>query len=598
MATFTNFTLNGIPFDTVREPDWKLEVQFGLNNSPSIAISNVSFVNTEKSNTSDKVRLAHDTLPTEGGRLGFQVTDGLLSYDFQFILDYNSYKKLAPNETSCDIYLDKSIDSLLDLQGEDITMELLKYKGLLGEPNYVNHPYTISNRKTILEKLAIATNGFILIKSAIDEIFKIINIASDITSGGIVQALINLGQTVISLVVLIERIKNLVIETVNSFNPQIRYHSAIELKEFLRKAAEYLGYEIEFGVWDENFILIPSKNDEIGYTEPITTFFQPGILKPTDYGYNLKESFDLAKRLVNARLAVIDNTIHCRPVIDPFWETIGSYVMPNILVEQSIFIDNGYSEFNRNELKSSTIFKYETDDSDYYTIQQAASDTNGDRFSIEINTPISTINERLVNIRGIDINTIPYSLVVRKNVLDDIIEALSNLSGEFSTFIDMVKSKWGDVEGIISETFPMVDELGFEFDRDGALKCENHFFSRPKISILETTESGRIRIPENFNDIIGAKALKLKYFSYDSLIEGVRDPLNPLNTAGKEVFKGVRIPFNIENANQVLNNSYFSTSDGKRGKFTRLVWDVKGDSADVDFWIQTPWLKNVQREIS
>ena len=597
MASIGNFTLNGVPFDTVREAKgWSINAQFGLNPQPSINLENLSITNTEKSNTKDKFMTFHDDLPTEGCRVGFDVSDGLITFPFTFIADYNSLIETAVNEITCNFKLDKSIDSLLDLQGEDITMSLLKYKGYLNSSHYVAHPYIIQNRKTVLEKLSLATNSVLIIKSMIDEMFKLINIAADITSGGVVQALINLGQSIAGLVLLSNQIADLITKIRESFFPPILYHSAIKLKTFIQRSCDYLGYSVEFGTWTEDIVLIPSKYDEVGYLTPEVVFFQDGILKVSDFGHNLKESFALAKQLANINLGIIDNTLHCRPLNDPFWESISSYVMPSVLIETSVLANNGTKRKNREDLYVADILEYSTDDSDYWTIQANVNDSNGDRYCTALTSPILVVNQRDVNLRGIKRETIPYALAVRKGVVNDLLDSLNQLNADFYNYVTNITEVFGGVESILDETLPSLPTIeAFIETRNGALKVENHFFSTPKISILEPNALGELRIPENFNDLIGAKALFKKYFNYNSLVPGVRNPLDFSDTNGKEIFENVRIRFNIKEFEQLLNNSYFYTEDGKKGKFTAINWDVDKDSAVCDFWVKTPWLKNVEQ---
>jgi len=599
MAVIGNFTLNGIPFDTVREvKNWTINAQFGLNSQPSINLADMSFTNTNKSLTSDMVRQAHNIFPTEGANLGFEVSDGTSTFPFSFILDYNTYREVAPNETYCSVKLDKSIDSLLDLQGEDITMRLLQFKGLIGSSQYVAHPYVIENRKTLLEKLAIAAQTAFVFKTLADEVFKIINIAADLTSLGAIQAAINLAQTIAALVIQTNRLINLIEQLRESFFPPMRYHSAIELKTFLNVAAAYLGYSIEYGTWSENVVLIPSKNDEEGSVTPAVVFFEDGILKPSDFGYNLKDAFQLTKLLANTRLAIIGDVIHCRPVGDPFWNTSSAFVMPSTLIESSVFVDNGGKRYNREDLKAGVIKEYLTDDSDYWTIQQAANDSNGDRMVTDITTPITVVNERNVNINGIDIIPTPYALVVRKSSISDLVDSLSELSEGVAIFIEAIENAFGSVEDVV-DSIPELSSLSaYLLTRDGALKCENSFFSTPKLSILETNTQGQSRIPENFNELIGMKALYRKYFNYDSLVPFVRNPLDGEDTGGKEVFENVKIKFNISQLILLLNNSYFSTQDGKKGQFTRIDWNVDGDYCICDYWTQNNWIKNIQQTIS
>lgn len=598
MATIISQKLNGIPIYGFRNSDqFELNAQFGINAQASLNITSWEFSNNERSLNSDILRTAHNTLPTEGAIFEIEVSDGVISFPFRFICDYKTeYKLVSENTTRVALKLDKSIQSLIDLNGADITMSYLEYLGELTSVDYVNHPYVVENRKTILERIQlVASLGFVL-KATFDEVFKIIAIASDLPTLGGLTALVNLGLQIANIVQLSLQISNLIKQINENFFPPIRYHSAIELKTFITKACEYLGYTVEYGTWLENPVLIPSKNDEIGNKEPNTTDTQSGILKVDDYGHSLDESFEIAKQMANVDLAIIGDVVHCRPKSDPFWLDTSGYVMPDVLVENDPLYSGGETRFNREELKAATTIEYITDDSDYWTIQKLADDSNGDRISTTLVVPETIVNKKNVNIGGFDTVTIPYALAVRKSTINDLVEYFTNVINSFEKFAERIEERWGSVEDILESAVPDVGEtFSFNFKRDGALKVENHFFSTPKISILESTNRG-LRIPENFNSKIGAKAIYNKYYKWNSLVSGVRNPDNPEYTNGKLIYEGVRIPFNLTNFNTILDKGYFLTSDGKKGKFIKANWNVNGDFLNCDYWIQNNWCSNIKEE--
>ena len=126
---------------------------------------------------------------------------------------------------------------------------------------------------------------------------------------------------------------------------------------------------------------------------------------------------------------------------------------------------------------------------------------------------------------------------------------------------------------------------------------ENDFFSKPKLSLLSENGLGELRIPSNFNDIIGAKAIEQNWYNYDSFVDGVRNPSDPSDTNGKEIFRGVKINFTLPDIQTVLNMGYFTTESGKRGRFMSNAWDISGDFAICDYWVQNNWLKNIKEDI-
>lgn len=599
MATIISQKLNGIPIHGfVNSDKFELNAVFGITAQAALNIASWDFVNNQKSLNSDIVRNAHDTLPTEGAIFELEVSDGIISFTFRFICDYKTeYTLVSDVKTRVALKLDKSIQSLIDLSGADITMSYLEVLGVLSSSDYLNHPYIVENRKTLLEKMQILVSFAFVVKSTFDEIYKLVGIATDITTIiGAPTAIFNLGLTVVNLIQLSIQIVNLIKQINESFFPPIRYHSAIELKTFITKACEYLEYTVDYGTWTDSPVLIPSKNDEIGNKEANTTDTQSGILKVDDFGHSLDESFELAKMKANVDIAIIGDVVHCRPKSDPFWLTASGYIMLDVLIEDSVLYSGGTKRFNREDLKAATTIEYITDNSDYWTIQKLANDNNGDRLSTTLVIPETVLNKRNVNIGGIDTITIPYALAVRKSTVSDLAETFLEIIDSFEKFSIEIRSTWEAMESILDSSPEEFEILpSFNLKRDGALKVENHFFSTPKMSILENV-NGLLRIPEDFNSKIGAKAIYNTYYKWNSLVSGVRNPDDPEDTNGKLIFEGVRIPFNLTNFNTILNHGYFTTASGKRGKFIKANWNVNGDYLITDFWIQENWCTNIKEE--
>lgn len=601
-STVINHKFNGQPFDAISDiKGATISAVFGLSTQPVLNLDLLTVHNTDKYLTSDLLRQAQIDNPVEGGIYSFEITDGTISQEFDFLLDYTRFKILSDVTTQVGLVKDGSLDSLIDYSGADITMSLLDFNGTLLPTDYANVPYVVHNRKTILERLQLLYQFFVIFKSGLDEIFKFVNIAADIVSGVIAAplALANLTTTIASLVLIIQKISDLVGQIHESFWPPTLYHSGIKLKKFLTRGCEFLGYDVEFGTeWEEidEITLCPSKNDEIGTLIPLPLAFTPGILKPQDFGHNLKDAFELARKLGNVDVGIIGNTVHIRPRKDPFWILNSSFILPPVLIEDTIFTKNGTQRFNYEELHAAITTEYVTDDSDYWTIQaQAEAGTSGDRISVTTVTPISVGVQRRVKVGTVKTNTIPYALCVRKDTFDDLIDFFLDMSDSFDAFKVAVESQYDSVGDFLTETFPVLAVLdSFTYNRDGAMKVENHFFSTPKIVLLEDNFKGEPRIPEDFNDKIGAKALYDKYFAYDSLVQGVRDPANLDDTNAKRIYEGVTIDFTLKNFIEVINNSYFSSTELGVGKIIKLDWHIDEDKADIDFWVYENWLKNVE----
>ena len=115
---------------------------------------------------------------------------------------------------------------------------------------------------------------------------------------------------------------------------------------------------------------------------------------------------------------------------------------------------------------------------------------------------------------------------------------------------------------------------------------------------MEIDSLGRARIPEDFNESIGARALYEKYFTWDSLVPGVRNPDDINDTNGKLIYENVEFGFNISDFYNVLDKGYFTTESGEIGRFTSLKWNIDKDRATASYWIQNNWAINTKETIS
>lgn len=602
----STYRINGgvtVPFRNAQKLE--IEALFGVNGSASASVSDVEFADSTRAQNNTLLRQLQLQKPLEGVPVDIGIVDGADSITLDFFTDWNSLKFLAENQLSTGLVKYNSVIGF-EQRSKAITFALLEFENILGPLEYQNMPYIIQNRKTVLERVQLVAQGFIVLKSAADEVHKIINIASDITTLGVVQATINLAVSIAALVLLIARLVALFKLIQESFFPPILYHSGIKPKVFIQKAVEYMGYDgVNFGTLQYNMdreTWCPSKNDEQGipvdFVNPIS-----GALKPNDKGYNLFDMMDVLDKKYRMRKAIIDNVIHFRPKSDPFWVNSPSLTMPNVLIEQA-FTGNGTQRYNYDDLYTSSIVQYATDDSDKWTLQDLADENDPTSkqkiIAGSIVTPnVITDNKRVISKQGRTFD-LPQTLCTRKDVLDDLLDIFIGTSQALDDLKQMVTDRFDEFAADLGTLVPGLESFIVSAGgRTGAMKIENHFFSTMKCAFLEDTDIGfgvtSPRIPEDFAEHIGAKALVENWHSYDSLVPGVRNPSDVNDTNAKLISEEVRIHFNLKKFNVLLNNPYFSIPGGGVGEFTRLKWNVEGDYAVADFWVPFNWLTNVQQ---
>lgn len=598
MGTIAEFKING---QTKLPPiEWQeLEVSATFDNDSVQANINFSTLNfVDQSNEIIKDWFINNVGATEGIPFEISVNDtdanGQTIYvPFTGYLDWSTYKVKASNRSEMSLVKTDSLNGLFE-RSKGITMLLLEMKGVMPKSDGVNIPYVIANRNTKLENIMLVYNTFITFKTIVDETFKLIVLLAQLPTGGNPIAVFNIVTTVANLVLLINKLLEMLTELQDVFLPPIRLHRGIKLKTFLERGCQYMGYTLDtgsFGAILDGVNLCPHKTDEIGVTTGLfggnTSNINnniSGILKPNDFGYVLSEAFELCNRMFYTKIAVSGSVVTLKPFNDPSWTNTPSYTMPDIKVEDDPFHSNGVQTFNVDELMGRTLISYQFDDSDKWSISNV-----NNSISETIVTPITVINQKNVTVKGLDDVNIPYVLAIRTAEPTEIIEKFVTLVNFVNDQVQVISDVFATVAGAFGQTLDPFNSFAIDLTaRENTIKIENHFFSSPKIVWLENGQ-----VPANFIDKIGAIALYNNYHSYKSFVSGIKNPNNINETNQKKVFRDVEIPFGASSFSQIINNSFFNDVNGNLGKFTSISWNIDKDTAVVSYYVFENYINNL-----
>lgn len=554
-----------------------------------------------------KVRELHTANPLECP-LFTPKTDGYgIIADSKYAIDFSTMRFLSAVELEAQVFRLAGAPNF-EKSAAGLSMQLLKDVGALVSTDFRNVPYVNENRKRALEQSVFALQAIQIQKSIFDEVFKLVNIAGDILSGAAVvtipaavMAVVNLLTTLVNLALLIKKFIELIIENRELLLPPVRLHRGISLYQYLQKGTSYLGLSLQMGdaLTDicKRITLTPSKSDEVGMKMTIPDSFLDfalntvsnpgdGLLRPSDFGYTLGEAIDLVKTKFNAKSAIKDGVYHLRWKGDPFWLNAPAYTIPNVLTEQAMDNDNGWTEYNYSDIISRYLISYAKDESDYHTL----TDTNNRMAEVIYSHPITDKKRSLL--KGLTDVQIPYALCVRKGPNDGIFSGVfSNISTLINSFKDTIQSIYDANPGLQQVALPILDILGIDkWNQEGALLIENHYFSTPKIVLLDN-ESGRI--PLNFASEIGADALWTNWHSWNAMSPGWKNPSKPSETNQKIIFRNVRIPFGIKNWQKTIINSNCTVPGYGRGEFISIKWKNGADFAVCDFFAYKTWAPNL-----
>jgi len=498
---------------------------------------------------------------------------------FKAFLDfYSNYEELTfDGKVNTSLLKEDSIDNLFS-KLESLTYGYLEEINVFTQSDYVTVPYVVEKKFNLFELVITSVTTFLMYKELYEAITKTIDNANKLATstipmpgvGGtgpvlstnipaIIYAALSLVIQIIYTTLILIAVIELSKQLFNSLVPPKRDHKAILLKTALTKVAQYLGYGLVAPEPLFNFIhYLPSnprldEKDNNGFIQS-TKGTQSGIPNVVDYGYNCSDMFNLAKKLIRGKIAIINGNIHIRPFNDPFWQQNSLWQMPDVRIESK--------RYNLSDLKGTRVIQFSIDQNDEWTID------NYKGTAYEIHTdPITVQNQQAVLLKGLDEVNFNVALGNRKNELNAIEKLLKTLGG----IVDSVTGTLGggtNFSGSISA-------------KVGVLKQSENWHTIPKLLPLFGG-----KLPTNHRSLFNAKNLYDEYLSYDSFIK------NNFRRQ-RAVYNDVEIPFGIEDFKQLTENSYFYFN-GNLAKIINFTWVTGKDKANISFWVEENYTKNLQ----
>jgi hypothetical protein len=331
------------------------------------------------------------------------------------------------------------------------------------------------------------------------------------------------------------------------FISPVRQIKGFSLQRILQVGFEKLGYGFETGIPNlDKHVYIPSIRTK---SEISTDSQQNGIPNASDYGYLFGEIVSLARKYFEARIAVIDGVAQFRWAGDEYWIKQSTYQMPSVLLE-----DETPKKYNTDELTKSRLIYFETDDSDWWTLDNY----RGTDYEV-ITQHTEEVDPKKDGLVGFERITFPISLGHVKENLNALEIALKTLAQA----ADLVTKAFGSQQSFTERIERRV----------GMLKVSHENTSRPKLLYYNGS------IPSNHRDLLSAKVSWNSWGKYNSFVDN--------NFKRQRLFyEGVTFGFGLSGTKETIRNGYFTMDNGKIGKFVNLKWDWESDQVIADFWIE------------
>lgn len=483
-----------------------------------------------------------------------------------------------------------------------LTQLLLKKQGWIQPSDFKDLPVVVVSKKGAKDRaVALGNLAFTVITFFTSAVQNFLSAISDILGVSVAIGLVELATFVIELLIEIQQLVDLIIQHKDLLLASQTWNKVIGLKTVIERAFESLGYTVDFGEIDpviSKLYLKKSQNGLDGF--PVPGLPGDGTLNRSDYGYLIQECMEGVKALFNTRNDVQGTVAHIKHKKDAFWDNTPQYSPDPVLIETTEQYDNGVYRNKTEEVFATTIIQFPYDATDAWTLTE----DNDDSYEIH-RSLIDELDPKCNTLKGLEDIQIPWAQGVRYDAQETLIDLMQEAFTAFGGSLDVFQEFLVQFEAYIDSAAGVGQEfadalalspLNFFFAvKAGGLKIEDDVFGMAKIVYAEEelddnqNPTGRLRIPTNFKNFIGAKSLYTNWYFPDS-------PAVQNNFAGQYIMaENVVIPFNLK-AFQLTNLNPHFLLNANNAKFTHIAWTIDKHKAETDIEINKPFDQNITEE--
>jgi hypothetical protein len=457
---------------------------------------------------------------------------------------------------------------------------MLYEQGIITDSDFISIPYVIEKEFNFLEFAFVSFSIYSITKDIRDQAVRVgenVATAANLLVAGAGGSVASVGYAlavaaldIIYFAAMIAMLIDMVTKLFVYLISPVKYHKGIRVKKLMQKGLASIGFTYNSNIepiLDDTLVFLPSKSgiDKDAQQFKLVngiTINQPGLGIPSasDFGYTLSEMINALNTTFNAEWTIKNGFFEHHPASNSWWLQQSSYILPDVLQETVLY--------NANELVSDRLISFRYDIKDSNTIENFKGTT------YEIQTrPITTSADKNILMRGFEKVEIPYALGNRK-------EKLNN----FETF---VKQLFVIIDNIINVFGGNGNNASKIQGRIGMLKLENDQVNIAKLMRLQTFGSNKDKMFPNDRATFSAKYLHdLYHFEKSFLLDNYSNQYY--------LYKNVKVPFGFSDFNQLVQNSYFSNSNGELCKLQQIQWNVSKDFALIDYRVKKPYTTNLQ----
>ena len=358
------------------------------------------------------------------------------------------------------------------------------------------------------------------------------------------------------IVAIVIAIKALVEQLLEQIFPKMREHLGMNIYDLFEKGCTHLGlgFESQLLTQVKDWVYVPQKDRKGGESG------ERGYPTNNDPIYTFGDCIRVFKKMFNAEYKIVNGVFIFERA--DFWQQNSGVVLPAIFNDQDRLLDR----FNPNtqEFVANYNIHWAYDVQDQNTLD----DTTGLTFQA-ITKPITVINQKLVNMKGLTEISIPFALGKRKDGYTN----LENFGRSVFAFIDNLTGVFGGGTNFASKIE----------NRIGTMLLSSHFLSVGKIVKMNGN-----KLATNQRDVLGASKFWYDYHFINSFseVQGVHNQWLRRS--------GLRMPITEEQLESIINNNYLTSSDGKRAMIEKLIWQPYKGTAVIDYRVNEKYTNNLK----
>ena len=393
------------------------------------------------------------------------------------------------------------------------------------------------------------------------EAFGKVNPIGEIISASL-KLIAQIAYTTAVIVALVQTITDLI----NQFFPPVRRYRAMTIKRMFEVGLNYLDLNFQSTIFDDPIfkksVFLPSKSKRGGLFGETDEFGNPNQNSSV---YNFGDFIRVMLSMFNADYKIENGTFIFER--RDYWDNLSTYILPDVETNQTARLSE--LQYNTNEFVKNYFISFQTDIQDQNSLENFA----GTNYQV-INEPITINNKSMISGKGLAQIRPPFARATRKNEYTFYEKTLLKVAKLCDTVVNSL--------GGNSNLGPSIQ------NRSGMMSLSSDTTTVDKFIFIENEQL-------DINQV-SAKLLWDNFHFIESFAE---------ITQGGQVFHNQnilrtseKVPFCLNDWNQLLNNNKFTTTSGQTGEIISIDWDFQKGVANIQYKIKQVYTKNIKLVIN